>query len=107
VEEEIEGAGAVTRVRCSAASGQGATKMGRHGRRGMRPGEEGGWGPAGQWGPVAVKGRGRKKTGARGPAQEKEKRAGPINFLIHSKRFQMSSNYFDQRVNIPCSKNFK
>jgi hypothetical protein len=51
-----------------------------------------------------------EREGARGPAQEKEKQAGPkgiMNFLIYSNNFQMSSNFFDQKVDPLNSKNFK
>jgi hypothetical protein len=32
---------------------------------------------------------------------------GIVNFLIYSKRFQTSMNCFDQKVDLPSSKNFK
>jgi hypothetical protein len=54
--------------------------------------------------------RGRGKHGAHGPAQEKEKRGGPkgiVKILIYSNNFQMRSNYFDQKVDLPSSKNLK
>jgi hypothetical protein len=51
-----------------------------------------------------------ESEGARGPAQEKEKRAGPkgiVKILIYSNNLQTSSNCFDQKVDLPSSRNFK
>jgi hypothetical protein len=48
--------------------------------------------------------------GARVPAQEKEKRYGPkgiVKFFIYSNNFQTSLNCFDQKVDLPSSKNLK
>jgi hypothetical protein len=95
-------------------------------------GEEGGgeaggggpvWGGAGpRWRNRGVRehGRGEVLSGgahleererrAHGSAQEKEKRAGPkgiVIFLIYSNNFQTSLNCFDQKVDLPNSKNFK
>jgi hypothetical protein len=53
---------------------------------------------------------GREREGARGPAQEKEKRAGPkviVKILIYSNNFRTSLNCFDQKVELPSFKNFK
>jgi hypothetical protein len=54
--------------------------------------------------------RERGNRGACGLARGKEKWARPkgiVKFFIYSKRFQMSMNCFDQKVNLPSSKNFK
>jgi hypothetical protein len=66
---------------------------------------EGEGGEFGQVGPP-----GRERDGARGPAQEKDKRARPkgiVKILIYSNNFQMSSNCFTQKVDLPSSKKFK
>jgi hypothetical protein len=45
--------------------------------------------------------------GTRGPAEEKEKRAGPKGtggFSIYSNKFQLVPKFFDQRMDLPSSK---
>jgi hypothetical protein len=45
-----------------------------------------------------------------GPTRGEGKQAGSkrnIDFFIYSNNFQMSSNCFDPKVDIPSSKNFK
>jgi hypothetical protein len=45
-----------------------------------------------------------------GPGKKKGKWARPngiVKFFIYSNNFQMSSNYFDQKVDVSSSKNFK
>jgi hypothetical protein len=52
----------------------------------------------------------KRERGARGPEKEKEKRAGPkgiVKIWIYSNNFQTSSNCFEQKVDLPSSKNFK
>jgi hypothetical protein len=51
-----------------------------------------------------------EREGPRGPAHEKEKGVGPkgiVKILVYSNNFQMSSNCFDQKVDLQNSKNFK
>jgi hypothetical protein len=50
------------------------------------------------------------RVGARGPARGKEKCAVPketVEFFIYSNNFQISSNCFDQKVDLSSAKNFK
>jgi hypothetical protein len=88
--------------RAPGGGGGGGVRRHRHGRGegGRRSGN--------------VTARASRKQGreARGPVRggEKGKWAGPIgivNFLIYSNNFQMSLNCFDQKVDLPSSKNFK
>jgi hypothetical protein len=77
-----------------------------------RAGEEG-WGSSwwvGLGGSETEREREGGKQGCVGQPREKEKWSEPkgiINFFIYSNNFQSSSKYFDQKVDLPSSKNFK
>jgi hypothetical protein len=64
-------------------------------------------GPDWQW---EGEGEGEKKSGACGPAWGKEECADPEGtgkFSIYSNKFQTSAICFDQKVDLPSSKNSK
>jgi hypothetical protein len=63
----------------------------------------------GPWPTARGRGRG-EEQGHVGQPGGKRSGSGPKkqwNFLIYSNNFQMSSNCFDQKVDLPRSKNFK
>jgi hypothetical protein len=72
--------------------------------------EQGRWG-SDAWAPAgSERERERRRAGVRGPARGKGKWAGPeetMEFSISSNKFQISLNCFDQKVDLPSSKNFK
>jgi hypothetical protein len=72
--------------------------------------EQGRWG-SDVWAPAgSERERERRRAGVRGPARGKGKWARPeetMEFSISSNKFQTSLNCFDQKVDLPSSKNFK